>query len=224
MKKTSYFLGMAVALSLGFSSCKEGTDFDVEMVTPLHPVGGQYYGFVYGIEDDSNQSDADFWKAVASSVSYDEANDAIMYNGEEIEYVTENYCYLSNTTDFATDKCWLRFGAVTSANNFNINCKLDFDQSTYAFKGTNVGNYRGNASSPRAGENVTVSGMAFHDTYKTITGGVDDELIYVYNLENEPGVRYVVWAFKNTLWDEDFDFDSLSSEVVRAIKAYASKL
>lgn len=223
MKKISYFLVMVAALCLGFSSCKESGEFDVEMVTPLDPVGGQYYAFVYGIEDNSNQSDADFWKAVAGSVSYDAANDAIMYGGNEIEYVTENYAYLSNTSDFATNKCWVRFGATTSSKNFNINCKLDFDKANFTFKGTNVGNYRGNAATPRDGENITISGLAQHNTYTTVTGGVDDEMIYIYSLANESGMRYIVWGFKNTLWDEDFDLNP-GPEVVRAIKAYASKL
>ncbi len=225
MKKTSYFLGIVAALCLGFSSCKEGTDFDIEMVTPLHPVGGQYFGYVYGIEDNSNQSDADFWKAVASSVSYDAANEAVMYNGQEIEYVTYNYCYLSNTTDYATDKCWVRFGSTTASNYFNINCKLDFNKADFTFKGTNVGNYRGNSATPRDGENIVISGIAQHNTYKTPTGGIDDEMIFIYSLENKPGMRYIVWGFKNTLWDEDRGegFDS-SAELVRAIKAYASKL
>lgn len=214
---------MAAALSLGFSSCKEGTDFDVEMVTPLDPVGGMYYGFVYGIEDNSNQSDADFWKAAASSISYNSADDAIMVGSNEVEYITENYCYLSNTTDYATDKCWLRFGAVTSSSYFNINCKLDFSQTDFSFKGNAVGNYRGNSATPRAGENATVSGIAQHNTYTTVTGGIDDEMLYSFSLENKPGMRYIVWAFKNTLWDEDFDMNP-GPEVVRAIKAYASKL
>lgn len=223
MKKISYFLGMAAALSLGFSSCKEGTDFDIEMVTPLHPVGGQYYGYVYSVEDNSNQSDADFWKAAAGSISYSSADDAVMLGSNKATYVTKNYCYLSNTTDYATDKCWLRFGATTASSYFNINCKLDFSQTDYSFKGNNVGNYRGNAADPRPGENINISGIALHNTYTTVTGGIDDEMIYVFSLENKPGMRYVVWAFKNTLWDEDRDLKS-GEAVVRAIKAYASKL
>lgn len=222
MKKISYFLSIAAALSLSLSSCKEGTDFNVDMVTPLDPVGGMYYGYVYGIEDPS-KSDAEFWKSVAGNVSYDAANDAVMFGSEEISYITENYCYLSNTTDYATDKCWLRFGAVTSANYFNINCKLDFNKANYSFKGSNVGNYRGNAATPRAGENATVSGLAFHNTYTTVTGGVDDEMIYTFSLENKPGMHYIVWAFKNTLWDEDYDLNP-GPELVRVIKEHASKL
>lgn len=213
---------MAAALSLGFSSCKESSDFDIEMVTPLHPVGGQYYGYVYSVEDDSNQSDADFWKAAANSISCNSA-DAVMLGGKEVVYVTKNYCYLSNTSDYANDKCWLRFGATTASNYFNINCKLDFSQTDYTFKGSNVGNYRGNAAAPRAGENVTVFGVAQHNTYKTVTGGVDDEMLYSFSLENKPGMRYIVWAFKNTLWDEDRDLKS-GQELVRAIKEHASKL
>lgn len=222
MKKISFFLGLAVALSLVFSSCTEGTDFDVEMITPLDPVGGQYYGFVYGIED-SSKSDADCWKSLASSVSYDAENDVLMSACGEIEYVSENYCYLSNTTDFATDKCWLRFGAVTSASFFNINCKLDYSPVDYSFKGTAVGNYRGNSATPRGGENVSVSGLAFHNTYKTETGGIDDELVYTFSLEDQPGMHYIVWAFKNTLWDEDFELNP-GPELVRVIKEHALKL
>lgn len=180
MKKIFLLMSLVVML---FSACSEGTDFDIDY-TPLAPIGGQY---LLTIEKgyDPNKTDEEYWAS----------------NPADVEEFTSQYGFLSNTTDYDKDKAWLRIGNYSADKDWAVNAKVSIDMSNYTFSGTNLDNFIGNSATSKG--KVTVSGKCGHNTYKTVTGTITDEISFVYSRADQPGYHYRAKGFKYTGWDED---------------------
>lgn len=185
MKKTAYLF--ALVLAGLFSACSEGTDFDIEH-TPIAPIGGQYQiTLVRGY--DPTKTDAEYWASNPTDV------DTLYTTADGLA------AYLSNTTDYDTDKAWIRVGGYSSKAAYAINAKVSIDMSTYKFGGTNVDDFIGNSAT--AVDQATVDGYCGHNTYTTVSGTVTDEITFTYSRTGQPGYHYKAHGFKYTGWDED---------------------
>lgn len=186
MKKIFLLLALVVMM---FSACSEGTDFDIDY-TPIAPIGGQY---ALNIEKgyDPSKTDAEYWDSNPSDV-------------EEICNVSDGvFGFLSNTTDYDKDKAWIRIGNYSTATEWAINAKVSINMSDYIFSGTDVDNFIGNSATSKG--KITVSGKCGHNTYKTATGTITDEITIVYSRADQPGFHYRAKGFKYTGWDEDLE-------------------
>lgn len=183
MKKISYFFGMLISV-LMFSACSEGTDFDIEY-TPLAPVGGQYFvTLYYGIDD--TKTDEQFWSTAKEGVDY-----------EELGQINAT---LSNTTDFDTDKAWIRVGSRTTNSFYGVNAKVSINMANFTFEGTNVENVAGGAA---AVGNCTVKGYCTHNQFTAPSGAVTDYIEFTYSRSDQPGYHMKAVGWKYTGWEED---------------------
>lgn len=155
-----------------FSACNS-EDFEYDIeYTPIHPIGGQYR---ISIVDET---------------------------GAEVKLSSSMYCYLSNTSDNATDKCWIRIGNYnTSAKNaYSINGKIACDVKSLTFSGTAM-NLAGNVTS--SNENFTVSNGKIELKGATAPSGtVCDKISFTYTRDNFPGKTYTVTGYRYTGWTE----------------------
>ena len=189
MKKLSYFLGLFVAV-LAFTACNEGTDFDIDY-TPIAPIGGQYEIIIYQGED-ASMTDEQFW-----------ATHNI--NSEDVEQLNEFgeiYACLSNTTDYDSDKAWIRVGGTASKSAHNINAKISINMSDYTFGGTDVDDFVGNSATPV--DKATVKGFCKRNGYTTEKSKTTTDYIeFIYSRTGAPGMHYKAIGFKYTYWGED---------------------
>lgn len=155
-----------------FSACNS-EDFDYDIeYTPIHPIGGQYR---ISIVDETGAT-------VSLSSSY--------------------YCYLSNTSDNATDKCWIRIGNYNSSASYawSINGKISCDVKALTFSGTAM-NLAGNVAS--SNENFTVSNGKIELNGATAPSGtVCDKISFTFTRDNFPGKTYTVTGYRYTGWTE----------------------
>lgn len=155
-----------------FSACNS-EDFDYDIeYTPIHPIGGQYR---ISIVDET---------------------------GETIKLSSSIYCYLSNTSDNATDKCWIRIGNYnTSASNaYSINGKITCDVKSLTFSGTAM-NLAGNVTS--SDENFTVTNGKIELNGATAPSGtVCDKISFTFTRDNFPGKTYTATGYRYTGWTE----------------------
>ena len=155
-----------------FSACNS-EDLDYDIeYTPIHPMGGQYR---ISIVDEAGAT-----VSVPSSI----------------------YCYLSNTSDNATDKCWIRIGNYnTSAKtDYSINGKIACDVESLTFSGTAM-NLAGNVAS--SDENFTVAnGKIELNGAAAPSGTVCDKISFTFTRENFPGKTYTVTGYRYTGWTE----------------------
>lgn len=155
-----------------FSACNS-EDLDYDIeYTPIHPMGGQYR---ISIVDETGAT-----VSVPSSI----------------------YCYLSNTSDNATDKCWIRIGNYnTSAKtDYSINGKIACDVESLTFSGTAM-NLAGNVAS--SDENFTVANGKIELNGATAPSGtVCDKISFTFTRENFPGKTYTVTGYRYTGWTE----------------------
>ena len=155
-----------------FSACNS-EDFEYDIeYTPIHPIGGQYR---VSIVDET---------------------------GAEVKLSSSMYCYLSNTSDNATDKCWIRIGNYnTSAKNaYSINGKIACDVKSLTFSGTAM-NLAGNVTS--SNENFTVSNGKIELKGATAPSGtVCDKIRFTFTRDNFPGKTYTVTGYRYTGWTE----------------------
>ncbi len=155
-----------------FSACNS-EDFEYDIeYTPIHPIGGQYR---VSIVDET---------------------------GAEVKLSSSMYCYLSNTSDNATDKCWIRIGNYnTSAKNaYSINGKIACDVKSLTFSGTAM-NLAGNVTS--SNENFTVSNGKIELKGATAPSGtVCDKISFTFTRDNFPGKTYTVTGYRYTGWTE----------------------
>ena len=190
MKKIIYLLGL-VLVTL-FSGCKEGTDFDIQY-TPLAPVGGQYkVNIIRGY--DPSKTDAEYWASNPTDCD-------TLYKTDGSLNKTVMYAYFSNTSDYDTDKGWIRLGNYNDKGAYGVNAKVNVDMSNYTFSGTNLDNMLGNLAT--ATDHVTISGKCGHNTYTTVSGTVTDEIYFIYSRDSQPGYHYKAEGFKYTGWSED---------------------
>ena len=155
-----------------FSACNS-EDFDYDIeYTPIHPIGGQYR---VSIVDET---------------------------GAEVKLSSSMYCYLSNTSDNATDKCWIRIGNYnTSASNaYSINGKIACDVKSLTFSGTAM-NLAGNVTS--SDENFTITNGKIELNGATAPSGtVGDKISFTFTRDNFPGKTYTVTGYRYTGWTE----------------------
>lgn len=155
-----------------FSACNS-EDFEYDIeYTPIHPIGGQYR---VSIVDET---------------------------GAEVKLSSSMYCYLSNTSDNATDKCWIRIGNYnTSAKNaYSINGKIACDVKSLTFSGTAM-NLAGNVTS--SNENFTVSNGKIELKGATAPSGtICDKISFTFTRDNFPGKTYTVTGYRYTGWTE----------------------
>lgn len=189
MKKLSYLLGMFIA-ALAFTSCNEGTDFDIDY-TPIAPIGGQYDIIIYEGED-ASMTDEQFW------ASHD-------INSEDVEQLNDYgdiYAYLSNTTDYDSDKAWLRVGSYSAKSSYNINAKISINMADYTFGGTDVDDFIGNSATPV--DKATVKGFCKRNGITTEASKTTTDYIeFTYSRTGAPGKHYKAIGFKYTYWAED---------------------
>jgi len=155
-----------------FSACNS-EDFDYDIeYTPIHPIGGQYR---VSIVDET---------------------------GTEVKLSSSMYCYLSNTSDNATDKCWIRIGNYnTSASNaYSINGKIACDVKSLTFSGTAM-NLAGNVTS--SNENFTVSNGKIELKGATAPSGpFCDKISFTFTRDTFPSKTYTVTGYRYTGWTE----------------------
>ena len=155
-----------------FSACNS-EDFEYDIeYTPIHPIGGQYR---VSIVDET---------------------------GAEVKLSSSMYFYLSNTSDNATDKCWIRIGNYnTSAKNaYSINGKIACDVKSLTFSGTAM-NLAGNVTS--SNENFTVSNGKIELKGATAPSGtICDKISFTFTRDNFPGKTYTVTGYRYTGWTE----------------------
>lgn len=154
------------------SACNS-EDFDYDIeYTPIHPIGGQYRISIV-----------------------DEA-------GTTVKLSSSIYCYLSNTSDYATDKCWIRIGNYNSgaSNEWAINGKIACDVKALTFSGTAM-NLAGNVTS--SDENFTINNGKIELNGATAPSGtVCDKISFTFTRDNFPGKTYTVTGYRYTGWTE----------------------
>lgn len=191
MKKILYFLSFV--LLAAFSACTEGTNYDINY-TPIAPIGGQYRVNIQ-CGYDTTRTDAEYWKDKADSAYY-------IYKTDGTGLIDKiMYVYLTNTTDYDTDKAWLRVGSYNSKDDWAINVKVPINMNDYTFGGVDLDDYIGNSANVT--DKVTVSGQCGHNAFKTTSGTVTDKITFTYSRSDQPGYHYRVTGFKYTGWAED---------------------
>ena len=155
-----------------FSACNS-EDLDYDIeYTPIHPIGGMYRVKIV-----------------------DEA-------GAEVKLSSSMYCFLSNTSDNATDKCWIRIGnySTSASNAYAINGKIACDVKSLTFSGTAM-NLAGNVAS--SNENFTVANGKIELKGATAPSGtVCDKISFTFTRDNFPGKTYTVTGYRYTGWTE----------------------
>lgn len=121
-------------------------------------------------------------------------------------------CFLANTSDYDTDKCWIRIGAYNSANSANtpgdaaksyfINGKISCNVPELSFSGTDIMNLAGNVAS--SDETFTLTDGKLELNGATAPSGtVCDKISFTYTTTVDPGVTYTVEGYRYTGWTED---------------------
>lgn len=131
----------------------------------------------------------------------------ITRNGELIAERVD--CFLANTTEYDTDRCWIRIGSYNSANtpgdaehSYYINGKIKCDVSSLTFSGSDIENLAGNVAS--SSETFTLTdGQVELNGITTASGTVTDRISFTYTTSIDPGATYTVEGFRYTGWTED---------------------
>ena len=118
-------------------------------------------------------------------------------------------CFLANTSDYDTDKCWIRIGAYNSANtpgdaakSYFINGKISCNVPELSFSGTDIMNLAGNVAS--SDETFTLTDGKLELNGATAPSGtVCDKISFTYTTTVDPGVTYTVEGYRYTGWTED---------------------
>ncbi len=169
---------MWVVLALLVVSCSN-EKYTIEY-TPIAPMGGQYR--IISITDETG---TELKSEISSS---------------------DRYVFLSNTTTYDSDKCWVRIGRYSyAANNFaSINGKVSCDVSNkqnMTFSGTNVENLGGNVAS--SSETFSVEGVVVENGVKCPSTEVTESITMTFTNSRFPGKTYKVTGWKYTGWPED---------------------
>ena len=148
--------------------------------TPIAPMGGQYR--IISITDEAGTE-------LKSSISS-----------------SDRYVFLSNTTAYDTDKCWVRIGRYSySASNFasingKVSCNVS-DKSKMTFSGTNVENLAGNVATSTS--TFTVEGFVVENGATCPSKEVTESITMTFTNSKFPGKTYTVTGWKYTGWPED---------------------
>lgn len=154
-------------------------DYDIDY-TPIAPMGGQYR--IISVVDETG---AELKSQISSS---------------------DRYVFISNTTAYDKDKCWVRIGRYSykSSNFASINGKVSCDVSNkqnMTFSGTNVENLGGNVASST--ETFTVEGVVVENGAKCPSTEVTESITMTFTNSRFPGKTYKVTGWKYTGWPED---------------------
>lgn len=118
-------------------------------------------------------------------------------------------CFLSNTSAYDADLCWIRIGAYNSGNtpgdinkSYFINGKISCDVSSLSFWGSDIENLAGNVAS--SDESFTVTdGRIELNGITAPSGTVADRISFTYTTTVDPGATYTVEGYRYTGWGED---------------------
>ena len=118
-------------------------------------------------------------------------------------------CFLANTTDYDTDKCWIRIGSYNSSNTVSnelkryfINGKISCTVPELSFSGTDVLNLAGNVTSSEETFTLTDGKLELNGATAP-SGTVSDKISFTYTTTVDPGVTYSVVGYRYTGWNED---------------------
>ena len=107
-------------------------------------------------------------------------------------------CFLANTTDYDTDKCWIRIGSYNSSNTVSnelkryfINGKISCNVPELSFSGTDVMNLAGNVTSSEETFTLTDGKLELNGATAP-SGTVSDKISFTYTTTVDPGVTYSV--------------------------------
>ena len=167
-----------VVLALVVVSCSN-EKYEIEY-TPIAPMGGQYR--IISLTDETGT----------------ELKTKLSDN--------DRYVFLANTTDYDSDKCWVRIGrySVKHTNFYGINGKISCDVSNrqnMTFSGTNVENVAGNNYS--TGTTFNVEGVVVENGAKCPSTEVTESITMTFTHSGFPGKTYKVTGWKYTGWPED---------------------
>jgi hypothetical protein len=116
-----------------------------------------------------------------------------------------NYCYIANTTDYATDKCWIRIGAYNAeadTNKWAINGKIACDVKALSFSGSNIENLAGNV--PSSAETFSVTdGLVVLNGITTPSNTVSDKISFSFTNSRFPGKTFRAEGYRYTGWSGD---------------------
>ncbi|MDR1161582.1 MAG: hypothetical protein LBK45_04495 [Tannerellaceae bacterium] len=122
-------------------------------------------------------------------------------SGEEIY---TNYCYIGNTENYATDKCWIRIGAynASATQNWSINGKIDCNVGALTFSGSNIENLAGNVASSSETFSVT-DGKVVLGGSTTPSNTKSDAISFTFTNSRFPGETFKAEGYRYTGWGGD---------------------
>ncbi|MDR1403118.1 MAG: hypothetical protein LBJ60_05385 [Tannerellaceae bacterium] len=122
-------------------------------------------------------------------------------SGEEIY---TNYCYISNTENYSTNKCWIRIGAYNAgaAQNWAINGKINCDVSSLTFSGDEVENLAGNMDYSAETFSVT-DGKVVLGGSTTPSNTKSDAISFSFTNSRFPGQTFRAEGYRYTGWSGD---------------------
>ncbi|MDH6304478.1 hypothetical protein M2459_001211 [Parabacteroides sp. PF5-5] len=126
-----------------------------------------------------------------------------VYNAAGEEVYT-NYCYIGNTSDYATDKCWIRIGAynLASSNAWAINGKISCNVDALTFSGADIMNLAGNVASSTETFTVT-DGKVVLNGKTTPSGAKSDAISFTFTNSRFPGQSFKAEGYRYTGWSGD---------------------
>jgi hypothetical protein len=125
-----------------------------------------------------------------------------VYEGDQQVY--RNYCYIGNTTDNDTDKCWIRIGAYNFAatNPWSINGKIDCNVAALTFQGSDIENLAGNVASS-TGTFTLTDGKVVLGGVVAPSGTTADAISFTFTNSRFPGRTFRAEGYRYTGWGED---------------------
>ncbi|MDR0977321.1 MAG: hypothetical protein LBL78_06180, partial [Prevotellaceae bacterium] len=120
------------------------------------------------------------------------------------EQVYRNFCYIANTSDYDTNKCWVRIGAynLAATNPWAINGKIDCNVPALTFQGSNIENLAGNVAS--SAETFTLTdGKVVLGGVTTPSGATADAISFTFTNSRFPGRTFRAEGYRYTGWGED---------------------
>ena len=128
----------------------------------------------------------------------------IMVYNQAGEEIYKNYCYIANTSDYATDKCWIRIGAynANSASEWAINGKINCDVNALSFSGSNIENLAGGVASSSETFSVT-DGIVVLNGATSPSETVTDKISFSFTNSRFPGETFRAEGYRYTGWSGD---------------------
>jgi len=115
-----------------------------------------------------------------------------------------NYCYIANTADYATDKCWIRIGAYNASDTteWAINGKISCDVKSLSFSGSSIENLAGNV--PSSSETFSVTdGIVILNGATSPSNTTTDKISFSFTNSRFPGQTFKAEGYRYTGWSGD---------------------